>query len=140
MVCKAHGLCHLHVRVARHHGVGVLGLLLAAVGMYGVMSYAVAQRTREIGIRMAIGAARGEVVRMVMRQGLSLVVIGGVIGLGAAFGAARLIRGVLYGGNAIDPLTFVVVPVVLAAVAAVAIWIPARRAAGVDPVLAIRSE
>ena len=119
---------------------GVLGLLLAAVGMYGVMSYAVAQRTREIGIRMAIGAARGEVVRMVMRQGLSLVVIGGVIGLGAAFGAARLIRGVLYGGNAIDPLTFVVVPVVLAAVAAVAIWIPARRAAGVDPVLAIRSE
>ncbi|MBP9107265.1 MAG: hypothetical protein KBF56_10950, partial [Gemmatimonadaceae bacterium] len=83
---------------------------------------------------------RGEVVRMVMRQGLSLVVIGGVIGLGAAFGPARLIRGVLYGGNAIDPLTFVVVPVVLAAVAAVAIWIPARRAAGVDPVLAIRSE
>ncbi len=119
---------------------GALGLLLAAVGMYGVMSYAVAQRTREIGIRMAIGASRGEVVGMVMRQGLSLVGIGGAIGLASAFGAARLIRGVLYGGSALDPVTFVAVPLVLAGVAALAIWIPARRAAGVDPVLAIRAE
>jgi len=119
---------------------GALGLLLAAVGMYGVMSYAVAQRTREIGIRMAIGAARGEVVRMVMRQGLSLVLAGGVIGIAVAIGAARLIRGVLYGSGATDPLTFTVVPLVLAGVAAVASWVPARRAAGVDPVLAIRAD
>ncbi|HEX4935107.1 MAG TPA: ABC transporter permease, partial [Gemmatimonadaceae bacterium] len=119
---------------------GALGLLLAAVGMYGVMSYAVAQRTREIGIRMAIGAARGEVVRMVMRQGLSLVLVGGAIGLVLAFGVARLIRGVLYGGGAVDPLTFTVVPLVLAGVAALACWVPARRAAGVDPVLAIRTD
>ncbi|MFN8668974.1 MAG: ABC transporter permease [Gemmatimonadaceae bacterium] len=119
---------------------GALGLLLAAVGMYGVMSYAVAQRTREIGIRMAIGAARGEVVRMVMRQGLSLVVAGGVIGIGVALGVARVIRGVLYGSGATDPLTFTVVPLVLAGVAALACWVPARRAAGVDPVLAIRSD
>lgn len=120
---------------------GVLGLLLAAVGMYGVMSYAVTQRTREIGIRMAIGAARGEVVSMVMRQGLALVAAGGAIGLALALAAARLIRGVLYGaGAAFDPLTFVAVPVVLSMVAALATWLPARRAAGVDPMLAIRSE
>ncbi len=120
---------------------GVLGLLLAAVGMYGVMSYAVTQRTREIGIRMAIGATRGEVVSMVMRQGLALVAAGGAIGLALALAAARLIRGVLYGaGAAFDPLTFVAVPVVLSVVAALATWLPARRAAGVDPMLAIRSE
>lgn len=119
---------------------GALGLLLAAVGMYGVMSYAVAQRTREIGIRMAIGAARTEVMAMVMRQGLALVLVGGGIGLACAFGVAQLIRGVLYGASAIDPVTFVVVPLVLTVVAALAIWIPARRAAGVDPMLAIRSE
>jgi predicted permease len=120
---------------------GLLGLLLAAVGMYGVMSYAVTQRTREIGIRMAIGAGRGEVVAMVMRQGLTLVAVGGAIGLLLSLGTARLIRGVLYGaGAAFDPLTFVAVPAVLAAVAALAMWVPARRAAGVDPMLAIRSE
>lgn len=119
---------------------GILGLLLAAVGMYGVMSYSVAQRTREIGIRMAIGAARGEVVQMVMRQGLALVVIGGAIGLAGAFGAAQLIKGMLYGASGLDPLTFVAVPLVLLGVAALAIWIPARRAAATDPVRAIRAE
>ncbi len=120
---------------------GALGLLLAAVGMYGVMSYAVTQRTREIGIRMAIGAARGEVIRMVMRQGLLLVALGGAVGLALALGAAQLIRGVLYGAAAaFDPFTFVAVPLVLAAVAALATWLPARRAASIDPVLAIRSD
>ncbi len=119
---------------------GVLGLVLAAVGMYGVMSYAVSQRTREIGIRMAIGAARGEVVGMVMRQGLALVAIGGAVGLAAAFGAARLLRSVLYGSGAMDPLTFAAVPLLLAGVAALAIWVPARRAASIDPVLAIRGD
>jgi len=119
---------------------GAIGLALAAVGMYGVMSYAVSQRTREIGIRMAIGAARGEVLRMVMRQGLTLVGVGAVIGLAGAFGVARLIRGVLYGSNALDPLSFSLVPVVLTAVAALATWVPARRAASVDPMRAIRSD
>ncbi len=119
---------------------GLLGLLLASVGIYGVTSYSVSQRTREIGIRMAIGAARGEVVGLVMRQGLTMVGLGAAIGLALAFGAAQLIRGLLYGGNAFDPLTFIGVPAILGAIAALAIWIPARRAAGVDPVMAIRSE
>ena len=119
---------------------GLLGLILASVGIYGVMAYSVAQRTREIGIRMAIGAARGDVVRLVMRQGLTLVTIGGGIGLVLALGASQLIRGMLYGSNPIDPLTFIGVPLVLFSVAALAIWVPARRAASVDPVTAIRSE
>ena len=119
---------------------GLLGLALAAVGMYGVMSYSVAQRTREIGIRMAIGAARSEVVRMVMEQGMRLVVIGAAIGLAGALGASRLLRGVLYGSSVVDPVAFIAVPLVLIAVAMLAIWIPARRAAGVDPMRALRSE
>ncbi|MGQ0647197.1 MAG: ABC transporter permease [Gemmatimonadaceae bacterium] len=119
---------------------GILGLILACVGIYGVMAYSVAQRTREIGIRMAIGAARGEVVGLVMRQGLTMVAIGGGIGLAASVGASQLLRGVLYGSNPIDPITFIGVPMLLALVAAFAIWIPARRAAGVDPVRAIKSE
>jgi ABC-type antimicrobial peptide transport system permease subunit len=119
---------------------GILGLLLAAVGVYGVMSYAVAQRTREIGIRMAIGAASQQVVRLVMRQGMQLVLIGAAVGLGAAVLASRLLRGLLYGGAATDVTSFVGVPLVLLAVAMLAIWIPARRAAKVDPIRALRSE
>jgi putative ABC transport system permease protein len=119
---------------------GILGLILAAVGIYGVMSYSVAQRRREIGIRMAVGAATGMVVSLVMRQGLTLVVVGTAIGLAGAIGAARLIRGILYGGSAVDPVTFVLVPVVLVGVATLAIWIPARRASAVDPVIALRQE
>jgi predicted permease len=119
---------------------GLLGLILACVGIYGVTSYSVAQRTREIGIRMAIGAARGKVVGLVMRQGMTLVALGAAIGVVLAFGASRLIRSMLYGGNALDPLTFIAVPLLLSAVAALAIWVPARRAASVDPVRAIRVE
>jgi ABC-type antimicrobial peptide transport system permease subunit len=119
---------------------GLLGLVLAAVGMYGVMSYAVSQRTREIGIRMAIGAARREVIGLVMSQGLWLVVIGAAIGLAGALGASRLLRGVLYGSSLVDPVTFVAVPAILIGVAMLAIWIPARRAASVDPMRALRSE
>lgn len=119
---------------------GLLGLVLAAVGIYGVMAYSVAQRTREIGIRMAIGSSNGEVVGLVMRQGLILVGVGATIGLAAAVGAAQLIRGVLYGKAALDPVSFVVVPIVLIAVAVLAIWVPARRAAAVDPVRALRSD
>ncbi len=119
---------------------GLLGLVLAAIGTYGVMAYSVAQRAREIGIRMAIGGASTDIVRLVMRQGMTLVGIGIVIGLAGAFGASRVIGGVLYGGGENDLLTFVAVPVILAMVATLAIWIPARRAAALDPLVALRQE
>src|SRR5215208_4568871 len=119
---------------------GLLGLVLAAVGIYGVMAYSVAQRTREIGIRVALGAARAQVMGMVLRQGLRLAALGTALGLAGALGAARLVRGLLYGASATDPLTFVGVPTLLLAVAFLAVFIPARRAAGVDPMRALRSE
>jgi putative ABC transport system permease protein len=119
---------------------GVLGLLLASVGMYGVMAYAVSQRTREIGIRMAIGANASDVIRLIMRQGLTLVLIGTGIGLAAAVAASRALNGILYGGSTLDPLTFAAVPTVLIAVAALATFAPARRAAMVDPAITLRAD
>ncbi len=119
---------------------GLLGLVLASVGMYGVMAYSVSQRTREIGIRMAIGASARAVVRLIMRQGLSLVLVGTAIGLVGAWAASRLLRGVLYGENTTDPTTFIVVPLVLLAVATLATFVPARRAAKVDPAVTLRAE
>ena len=119
---------------------GVLGLLLASVGMYGVMSYSVSQRTREIGIRMAIGAAARDVIGLLMRQGLTLVVIGVVLGLVGAFAASRLVRAVLYGDGGLDLTTFTVVPLVLIAVSALATWAPARRATTVDPAITLRAD
>ena len=118
----------------------VLALLLAVVGVYGVMSYAVAQRTREIGIRMALGAGRGEVERMVLWRGLRIVVVATALGLTAAYGGARLIASQLFGVPPTDLVTFVAVPIGLAAVAMVACWLPARRAARVDPVIALQTE
>lgn len=119
---------------------GILGLLLASVGMYGVMAYSVSQRTREIGIRMAIGAAARDVVRLVMRQGMTLVLLGTVIGLGGAVAASRLLAGVLYGDNSLDLTTFTLVPLVLIGVAALATFAPARRAATVDPAITLRTD
>ena len=119
---------------------GLIGLLLASVGMYGVMAYSVSQRTREIGIRMAVGASAGEVVRLIMRQGLTLVLIGTAIGLAGAIAASRLLASVLYGSDALNPLTFVLVPLVLIGVAALATFLPARRAARVNPAITIRTE
>lgn len=119
---------------------GLLGLLLASVGMYGVMAYSVSQRTREIGIRMAIGAATSDVIGLVMKQGLVLVLVGTVVGLVGAFAAARLLASQLYGGNGLDPMTFTLVPLVLLAVAAVATYAPARRAATVDPAITLRAD
>ena len=119
---------------------GLLGLGLAAIGIYGVMAYAVAQRTREIGIRMAIGAGRGDVMRLLMRQGLGLVATGLVIGIALAVGAAKLASSQLYGSGGFDAVTFAAVPLVLICVAALAIWIPSRKASGLDPVDALRME
>ncbi|MCL4214127.1 MAG: ABC transporter permease [Gemmatimonadales bacterium] len=121
-------------------GFGILGLLLASVGMYGVMAYSVSQRTREIGIRMAIGAAARDVVGLVMRQGMALVLIGTAVGLVGALAASRLLAGVLYGDNSIDWTTFTLVPLVLIGVAAIATFAPARRAATVDPAITLRTD
>jgi predicted permease len=118
---------------------GLLGLALASLGIYGVMAYSVSQRTREIGIRVALGARRGEVARLVMREGLGLVGAGTAIGLVAAVGVSLLLRSVLYGAEG-TALVFASVPMLLMAVSALAIWKPARRAASVDPILALRSE
>ena len=117
-----------------------LALVLAAIGIYGVMNYLVSQRTREIGIRVALGAGRGAVVGMVLRHGMLLVSAGMAAGVGAALILARTIRGMLFGVSANDPLTFVSVPVFLAAVALAACYLPARRAASVDPLVALRQE
>jgi predicted permease len=119
---------------------GLLGLVLASVGMYGVMSYTVSQRRREIGIRMAVGAATADVVGLIMRQGLTLVVIGAAVGVAGALGASRLLRGILYSPSVVDPATFGGVPLLLTAVAALAIWLPARRASAVDPLEALRRD
>ena len=119
---------------------GVLALVLAAVGIYGVMSYVVAGRTREIGLRMALGARGGNVRNLILRQGMMLALIGSMIGLAIAFGATRLLKTVLYGVSAIDPTTFIGVTFLLGAVALFACWIPALRASRVDPMVALRAE
>jgi predicted permease len=117
-----------------------LGLVLAAVGIYGVIAYGVSQRTHEIGLRMALGAGGGDVVKMVVRQGMTLATIGVLIGLIASYVLMRLLRSLLFGVSATDPLTFALMALSLAMVALLACWIPARRAAKVDPMIALRCE
>jgi predicted permease len=119
---------------------GCSALLLAAIGIYGLMAYSVEQRRQEIGIRMALGAKASQVRKMVVSQGMQLAAIGLVVGLLAAVGLARLISAFLYGVTTRDPLVFAVVPLVLAAVALLAVWLPARRASRVDPLIALRYE
>ena len=119
---------------------GSVALLLASIGLYGVVSYAVSTRSREVGIRMALGADAGGVVRMMLGDGMRLVAVGGAIGLVLSVLSAQLLGRLLYGIKATDPVAFGVVPVVLIGVALLAAWIPARRASGINPVTALKAE
>ena len=119
---------------------GLLGLILASVGLYGVVAYSVSKRTREVGVRMALGADAWHVLKLVVREGMVLVAIGMGLGIACALAAGGLLKSVLYGIGAIDPVAFLGVPLLLAAVALLANVIPARRAARVDPMVALRYE
>jgi predicted permease len=119
---------------------GVLGLALGALGIYGVQAYLVSQRRREIGVRMALGAQPGAVLRMVVARGMLLAGVGIAIGLASALAVTRYLRSVLYGVAPSDPLTFAAVAIALFGIATLASWLPARRAAAVDPVVALHTD
>jgi ABC-type antimicrobial peptide transport system permease subunit len=119
---------------------GCAALLLAAIGIYGLMAYTVEQRTQEIGIRLALGAEASQLRNMVVRQGMSLALAGVIIGLGAAWGVSRLMESLLFGVQPRDPAVFIAVPLALGAVALLSVWLPARRTLRVDPVVALRHE
>ena len=118
----------------------MVALFLAALGLYGLLAYAVSRRTREIGVRVAVGARPGDVRRLVLREGLGLAAAGIVLGLAGAAAAARLLARLLYEVGPADPVMFAAGPLVLLAVVAVACLLPARRATRVDPVVALRTE
>jgi putative ABC transport system permease protein len=134
---RAIGMNYVAVLMAVFGGVA---LLLSAVGVYGVMAYLVSEQTRDIGVRMALGAQQGNVLAMVFRRGMLVAGAGLVIGLTLAFGVAHLIASLVYGVSATDPATFVGIPLALLAATALAIYIPARRATKIDPIVALRYE
>jgi ABC-type antimicrobial peptide transport system permease subunit len=117
---------------------GAVALVLAAIGIYGLMAYSVQQRTQEIGIRMALGADRSTIRKLVVWHGMRLALVGVALGIGAAFGLSRLISSFLFGVKSWDPAVFVSVPIILTAVALVAVWLPATRASRLDPMQALR--
>ncbi len=117
-----------------------MALLVGTIGVYAVTSYLVSQRTREIGVRIALGARTGNVAAMVLRQGLTLAITGVAVGIPSAFGLTRLMSALLFGVSPTDPITFIAVSVSLTGIALVASYLPARRAAATDPVEALRAE
>jgi putative ABC transport system permease protein len=119
---------------------GGLSLLLATIGVYGVISYVTSQRTHEVGIRMALGAQKSQILSLVLRQGIVLVGIGLLIGIGVSLGAAQLLRGLFFQISSFDPVTFGGVCFLLAGVAAIACYLPSRRATRVDPLIALRHD
>jgi len=121
-------------------GFAAVAVLLAAVGLYGVVSYGVAQRTREVGLRMALGARPADVFRLVLARGLTLVLIGVVAGLGISLIATRYLGSLVFGVSPNDPATFATAAAVLTVVALLAHWVPVRRALGIDPAIALRAE
>ena len=121
-------------------GFGLLALMLAALGIYGVLAYSVSRRTREIGVRLALGAQVTDVLRLILKEGLGLTGVGLLLGLAGAFGATRLLQGFLFGVQPLDALTFATTTLLLITVALIACWLPAHRAARVDPMVALRSE
>jgi putative ABC transport system permease protein len=136
----ARDLAYPQFRATLFGGFAGLALLLAIVGLYSVLSELVAQRTHEIGLRMALGARRGQVLALVLRQGLLLIGIGLALGLSGAAALTRYLQGMLYGLTPLDPVTFAGVSVLVAAAATAASWVPARHAARVDPLVALRSD
>jgi ABC-type antimicrobial peptide transport system permease subunit len=121
-------------------GFAVVAVLLAAIGLYGVVSYAVAQRTREVGVRIALGAQRADILRLVLANGLALVALGLATGLASAFVATRFLGTLVYGVSRTDPATFLAAAALLSLVALAAHWVPLRRALRIDPAIALRQE
>ena len=119
---------------------GAAALFLAGIGVYGVLSFSVSQRTQEMGVRIALGAQRADVLRLVVRQGVTLAMIGVLVGIAGAFGVTRLIASLLYNVTPTDPISFGGVAIFLTVIAFVASYLPARRAMTVDPIVALRNE